>query len=249
MKRRKINIFAAYLLVALSALGCAKNNPDDIIRNTIDRYGGEKFKNSIIEFDFRGNHFVIYRKSGKYEYTKIGKDSTGKIIEEKLTASGYTRKINGEPIDLSEKKKNALANSLNSVIYFALLPYPLADKAVLAKIDGTAEIKGRKYYRLRVNFKQEGGGDDYQDKYLYWIDTEDYSMDYFAYSFEVNGGGSRFREVTNERKINGIILTDHINYKIGKEISDLTEYESEFNNGKLIKVSEIRLENPSVRLL
>ncbi|MCA1762239.1 MAG: hypothetical protein LC664_04505 [Flavobacteriales bacterium] len=38
-------------------------------------------------------------------------------------------------------------------------------------------------------------------------------MDYIAYSFRENEGGTRFRKAVNRRRINGLVFQDYENYK------------------------------------
>ena len=53
-------------------------------------------------------------------------------INDILNNSGFKRLIDGDEVELSAKDSAAYANSVNSVHYFALLPYNLKDDAVLA---------------------------------------------------------------------------------------------------------------------
>lgn len=85
-------------------------------------------------------------------------------------------------------------NSVNSVHYFAYLPQGLNDKAVQKELLGEVVLKGEPYYKVRVTFAQEGGGNDYEDVFIYWFHKQKFTMDYLAYEFHVDGGGMRFRE-------------------------------------------------------
>ncbi len=86
------------------------------------------------------------------------------------------------------------SNSVNSVAYFALLPFRLNDAAVNKRYIGTSEIKGEPYFEIEVTFQQKGGGKDHDDVFIYWIHQQHFTMDYLAYSFIVDGGGTRFRK-------------------------------------------------------
>ena len=72
-------------------------------------------------------------------------------------------------------------SSVNSVHYFAHLPYGLNDKAVNKKLVGDAEINGMPYYQLKVTFSQNGGGTDHHDEFLYWIHKENFTIDYLHF--------------------------------------------------------------------
>jgi hypothetical protein len=153
-------------------------------------------------------------------------------------------------VELSETDRRRIGNSINSVIYFASLPYPLQDKSAIKKLLGEDEFADKTYYVVEITFLEEGGGDDFDDRYIYWINKADFSMDFFAYYFHVNDGGSRFRVVHNERNVNGIILTDHDNYKSDKlKKNEIEKYLQLYKRNELKKLSEINLENVRVEIL
>ncbi len=107
-------------------------------------------------------------------------------------------------------------------------------------------LKGEEYYKVQITFAQEGGGVDYDDVFIYWVGKEDFKIDYLAYTFHVNGGGMRFREVRKEHFINGIRLVDYNNYKPQNLSIELNLLDREFENNQLIKASEINLVNIEV---
>lgn len=73
-------------------------------------------------------------------------------------------------------------------MYFAFLPLWLKDPAVIVEDQGRSVIKGKEYHKIRITFEQEGGGDDFEDVFLYWFDVKDYSMDYLAYKYFTGKG-------------------------------------------------------------
>jgi len=79
------------------------------------------------------------------------------------------------------------------------------------------------YYKLKVTFDQDGGGDDFDDTYVYFFNKATFKPDYLAYDFHVNGGGMRFREAYNERYVNGIRFVDYNNMKPIDENSITTD--------------------------
>jgi hypothetical protein len=137
------------------------------------------------------------------------------------------------------------SNSINSVHYFAYLPYGLNDPAVNKKLLGETQIGDGQYYKVEVTFDKIGGGEDFEDIYIYWINKETFKPDYLAYEFNTDGGGARFRKAFNERIINGIRFVDYYNYKASENIS-VYELEALFKLKKLELLSTIRLEDISV---
>ncbi len=106
----------------------------------------------------------------------------------------------------------AAEESLNSVLYFALLPRPLSDAAVQPRHLGEATIGDEQYQVLDVTFGREGGGRDWQDRFVYWIHDERHTIDYLAYAFHVNGGGIRFREAFGARDVGGVRVQNYRNF-------------------------------------
>jgi hypothetical protein len=140
------------------------------------------------------------------------------------------------------------SNSVNSVHYFAQLPYGLNDNAVQKELLGEATINGNPYFEVGVTFKQEGGGTDFQDKFVYWIHKENYTVDYLAYSYETDGGGIRFREAYNVRYVDGIRFADYNNYKPESLEVSLTDLDALFAKGALKLLSKIETESIGVML-
>ena len=159
-----------------------------------------------------------------------------------MTNSDFTRMVDGQEIELSDKKKSGYSGSLNSVIYFATLPYKLQDPAVNTAYKGTTTIKGKNYEVLEITFDEEGGGKDHEDVYYYWINQKTKVIDYLAYNFQVNNGGVRFRSAYNSRNVDGIIFQDYINFKapVGTPLSELPKL---FEKEELKQLSVIATES------
>ncbi|MGB5203586.1 MAG: DUF6503 family protein, partial [Eudoraea sp.] len=162
-----------------------------------------------------------------------------------LMHNGFERTINGNPVIVADSMAAKYSNSINSVHYFAYLPYGLNDPAVNKKLLGETQFGDRQYYKVEVTFDEKDGGEDFDDIYIYWFNKETYKPDYLAYEFNVDGGGTRFREAFNERIINGIRFVDYNNYKASKNIS-VYELEALFKTKELDLLSTIRLEDIEV---
>lgn len=223
----------------------ANGQAQEIIDRSIAAHGGERFDNMALSFDFRKTHYTARRNDGLYTYTREFTDSLGRV-RDVLSNDGLYREVNGQRVTLTAEREAAYANSVNSVIYFALLPYGLNDAAVRKEYLGETSIKGQSYHKIKVTFQQEGGGSDHEDEYIYWIHPDAYTVDYLAYSFSVNEGGIRFREAHNVRNIKGILFTDYVNYEPVADTTTLEEMDTAFENGGLKKLSDINLENISL---
>jgi len=234
-------------LLSLPILFACSPQPDaqSIIDKSIAAHGGGQLDHASLSFDFRKRHYELTIDNGNFRYQSFFEDSTGQVQDE-LTNKGYRRQLNGQWLSLSAEDSIKYMNSLNSVVYFALLPYFLNDPAANKKLLGKTRIQGEPYYELEVTFDQQGGGTDYEDEFVYWIHQQAHTMDYLAYSFYVNGGGTRFREAYNERDLNGIRLADYVNYESTVEDFALEDYETLFEEGKVKELSRIDLENVKV---
>ncbi len=218
-----------------------------IINSAIQKAGLDQLSQSSATFDFRDKHYSYLKNGGKFKYKRAFTDKDGKQIRDELSNTGFNRWTDGDSTILEEKKARAYANSVNSVIYFAFLPFSLNDPAVNAKYLGKVDINGKSYNKIKVTFKEEGGGDDFEDTFIYWFETETYSMDYLAYEYHTDGGGMRFREAFNPRKINGVLIQDYKNYKPKGSIA-LDNIDEAFESNELELLSEIVLENVQVVL-
>jgi hypothetical protein len=224
---------------------CKKDKAQQSVDDAIEAHGGKAFESFMLEFDFRNRHYTAARNNGTFSYSREFADSTGQI-KDVLNNAGLTRYRNGSPIDIPEERRQAFTRSVNSVIYFALLPFGLNDPAVNKHWMQESIIRGEPYEVVRVTFDEAGGGEDHEDVFLYWFHKQKKTMDYFAYLYKTEEGGLRFREAINPRKKGGILLQDYINYKPADENIPIDSLKSMFLSGNLQKLSEIRMENASV---
>ncbi len=236
----------AVLCLSIWITGCKEEDAQQIIDNAITVAGGNLYLNSTIEFDFRERHYLAIRNGGKFSYERIfknDKDST-QLIHDFVSNDGFRRMINDSLVEVADTMKVKYTASVNSVLYFALLPYGLNDPSVNKKLLPETELEGKHYYKIEITFQQAGGGEDFEDTFLYWIDKSDYSIGYLAYSFQENGvPDCRFRKAVNARVIDGIRFYDFINYSPPKN-SPLLEMENLYKKGLLKQLS--RIENTNV---
>jgi len=218
-----------------------------IINRAIEVAGGEKYIDAEIVFDFRDKQYTAIRKNEIYQYEREFKDAT-QVIRDVLNNEGFKRFVNTEEIVVADSMSVKYAASVNSVHYFALLPYGLNDAAVIKENLGSVSIKGKNYHKIKVTFQQEGGGEDFEDVFLYWVNTKTYTVDYLAYSYQEDSGvGIRFREAYNVRTINGLRFVDYNNFKPKEESLNLLDTDKAFEAGNLKLLSKIELKNITVK--
>lgn len=221
-------------------------NAEAIIDKAIKVAGGDRLDNATVDFDFRNRHYKAIRKQGIFQYEREFTDSLG-IIKDVLSNDGYKRFLNDEPYEVHDTMAVKYTSSVNAVHYFSVLPYGLNAEAAIKTYVGLSTIKGERYHVIKVTFTQDGGGEDFEDVFLYWFDVNTFKMDYLAYSYEEDGElGLRFREAYNQRYLEGIRFLDFNNYKPQDNSAALIDLSALFKNGYLKLLSKIELENIKV---
>lgn len=246
-------------LAALGALlllmGCAAE-PDHATSEATDEavvararavHGVDRLDHATVSFTFRDDAFEVHREGGRFAYRRLHTDSLGRTVADVLDNDGLRRTVDGEPTPLGEAAGSA-ETALNSVVYFALLPYNLADPAVRLRSLGADTIRAEPYDRVEVTFAEQGGGADWEDRFVYWFHAERGTMDYLAYRFHTGDGGTRFREAINPRTVAGIRFADYRNVTADPDSIRLEEYPRRFEAGTLRAVSEVALGDLRVTL-
>ncbi len=212
---------------------------DKIINKSIEVHGGDNYQNAHFSYDFRQFSYEYHYDNGQFLYRRYSDET--KTLDQ-LSNDGFERKINGKKVRLPDEDARKYSRSVNSVRYFAFLPFFLNDPAVNKVMDGAVRIKGQDYFKIRVTFDAEGGGEDHDDIFVYWINKETFYMDYLAYSYVVEGGGVRFRSAYNRRKIGGITFQDYVNYKYEKG-TDVSSLDQLYVEDALEELSRIELKS------
>ena len=245
-----INSYGGFLIMLIGCvtfLSCQeKDRAQSVIDQSIAYHGGKKFNKSHIEFDFRNRHYVFQRSDGIFEYQRIFKDSIW-TVKDILTNEGLTRFRDDEKEELSDEWKRRYSNSVNSVAYFSLLPFGLNDPAVIKEILPDGMVEGKEYIKIKVTFREEGGGEDFNDIFLFWINKANYSLDYFGYVYFNDGGGTRFRKAIKQHRQNGIVLQDYLNYGSPKTDIPIETLDQVYESGQINLLSEILLENVVIK--
>lgn len=237
------NIFIVFISVLYIGCGTQQSKTaQEIIDESIEVSQVDKLKNARVSFDFRDYYYIADRNNGSFSLQRSKKDSIGHVIDI-LTNDGFARYIDQDLTQVPDSMAVKYSESVNSVHYFSVLPLGLNDAAVKKKKLEDVTIKGQNYHKIEITFDQEGGGVDYEDVFVYWINKENYHIDYIAYLFHVNGGGVRFREVSKEQTIEGVRFVNYNNYKPNNPKIDVRKTDAAFIEGELKKVSEINLEN------
>jgi len=224
-----------------SAQELNEENTHQIVNEAIKVHGGTFYDSANYQFVFRDKRYSFNNQDG-FLYTVNSVDSLGNKIEDNLHNGKFNRMVNEKSVKLSDADVVKYSDALNSVIYFATLPYKLNDTAVHKENVGETVIKGEDYDVIKVTFGEQGGGTDHDDVFMYWINKKSHYINYLAYSYNVNESGVRFRSAYNPRTIDGIRFQDYVNWEapIGTQLSHLPAM---FEKGQLKELSRIETED------
>ena len=255
----------AVLLLVLGLAACTptpsgpQGDPDalELVDRVRDRHGVDALDHAEVTFSFRGTPFTVRRDGSRFRYARTLTDDAGRQLEEVVDNDGVHRFADGVEVELDEAEAGRVMTAVNSVAYFALLPYFLTDPAVRVRALGPDSVRGQAYDRLEATFAQEGGGADWDDRYVYWLRQPDATMDYLAYSYAPTPGdtsrnetGTRFREVLGVEEVAGVRFQNYRNLtadSIGPR--DLERYSDLYEAGRTWTVSDILLDSIRVRSL
>lgn len=249
------SLLVAALLLAAGACHSPEAPPSAsaVIDSARAAHEAPVLERAVVTFAFRGDHYRIRQDEGRFHYRRTYTDSQDRTVTEGLTNEDTYRVVEGDTVDLSASERDALHTTVNSVTYFALLPEPLGDPAVQPTYSGRDTIDGVPYHRVKVTFRQEGGGQDWEDEFMYWFRTDTYAMDYLAYAFGLGPDeetGTRFREAYNVRRRNGVRFADYYNYTVDTLSADrLAHYPDLMARDALELVSRVEIDSVQVRPL
>ncbi|MEO0557433.1 MAG: DUF6503 family protein [Bacteroidota bacterium] len=229
----------------------------ELVERVRAQHGVGTLDHAEVTFSFRGTPFTLRRDGTTFRYARTITDDAGRQLEEVVDNTGARRFVDGVEVDLDEVEADRVMTAVNSVAYFALLPYSLTDPAVRVRALGPDSIGGQAYDRLEATFAQEGGGIDWDDRYVYWLRQPDATMDYLAYSYAVTPGdtsrnetGTRFREVLGVEEVSGVRFQNYRNLtadSIGPR--DLERFGDLHDVGQTWTISDILLDSIRVRPL
>ncbi len=221
-------------------------NANTIIMKSILASGGNLIDSSKVSFSFRDRHYYAIRNKGMFQLGRITLKNNDSIWDV-LSNKGFERLVNNAKVYVTDSMIPKYASSVNSVHYFSVLPYGLNAKAVKKTLLGRTVIKNQDYFKIEVTFEEEGGGEDFDDIFIYWVNAKTFLVEYLAYSYnEEDGLGLRFREAYNERYVSGIRFVDYRNYKPETGTIKLQQLDSLFLHDKLKLLSIIALEHIKV---
>lgn len=194
-----------------------------------------------LDFTFRGTPYRLWLDGRRSVYRREVKGPDGSVRVDRLEGDAFTTTAT-----VDADARGALQRSLNSVAYFALLPRPLLDDAVVARDLGLSTLGGRTWHTVEVRFTEEGGGDDHDDVFRYWLDPQTHRIGYLAYTFATGQGGVRVRQAVRHQEVGGLVLVDWANFGRNGQGLSIDDAVRDLEAGTLPELSTIALEGVEV---
>ena len=90
----KLVLFSLSILsLTFFGVSCdSRSEVEKIVDSAIIAYGGDRYAETAIDFDFRGTHYSIFKSPTSFEYRREFTDSTGQVVDV-LNNSGFTRSV------------------------------------------------------------------------------------------------------------------------------------------------------------
>jgi len=129
--------FVLLILIVVSCKNDVKTTSEKltaqaIIDKSIENSCQGKCDDAVIEFTFRGTQYRSSRNGGFYKLERIKMDSLNEI-HDVVSNKGLMRFVNKEMVAIPDSLTKGISDGVNSVHYFAQLPYGLNAVAVHKK--------------------------------------------------------------------------------------------------------------------
>ena len=217
----------------------------EIVDRAIEHHGGYIYESSAAELDMCSKsgcfHVQARHKLDRF-HAAVSGVSRGSRLEVESTNEGVTARRDGKTLELDAEAQQIHRDWAMARVYFCFLPYRLNDPGVYKQDLGVVDWDGRSLHQVKVTF-EPGSSTDATDEYMYWFDPESARLELFAYSYDDNGGGLRFRRATNYRRVGGVLFFDQENFGVEGPGLEVDQIDPAFVRDKMRHVSTVRLEN------
>ena len=257
MKRlRSLLFWHSVIMLSLpcaAALGTAAPEPVrlEIVDRAIEHHGGEIYRSNSATLDVCSKSGCFHLETRAYRdgfhYTVSGRSRDAEL-EVASSGEGLTVSKDGKPLVLGPGDDQRYRDWAMARIYFCFLPYRLNDPGVHKKDLGLVDWDGRRLHRVKVTFEPESSTDA-TDQYIYWFDPESARLEYFAYSYDDNGGGLRFRRTVNHRRVGGVLFFDQENFGVEGPGLSVDAIDPAYVREKMRHISTVRLKEIHLRAL
>ncbi len=244
-------LIAVLLLVSSSSAGATPAEHSTVIDRAIEHHGGELYRSSVTELEIcskSGCSQVRAEVDGdRFDYRVTGRTRGGERTVHWTNQSLEVRQA-GEVVPVAPEQAQAYKDWAMARIYFCFLPHRLDDPSVLAEELGTEDWNGRMLQKVKVTFSP-GSSTDAADEYMYWLDPETGQIEQFAYSYEGDPGGLRFRRALDHRRVGGLLFFDQENLGAEGKGLRVDHIDPSFVSTRMRPISKIELKSIEVRSL
>ena len=121
----------SFLIILIVTVAKGQESAQEIVDKAIEVSGGELYDQAIISFKFRDKEYISRRNNGLYSLERIDRttEADNEIIDV-VTNQGLVRTLNNCMVNVPDSLVTRISDGVNSVHYFANLPYGLNDNAV-----------------------------------------------------------------------------------------------------------------------
>ncbi len=216
-----------------------------IIAKSIAFHGGEAYEHSRTELDMCSKsgcfHVEASQQGEQYSYqvTGLQRDTHLKV---RVTNHSVDRWFDGHLSPPAAEDEQRFRDWVMARVYFCFLPYRLMDPSVRYQDLGLVDWQGKQLHLVAVSFAP-GSSTDASDHYRYWFDPETGRLELFAYSYEGEPGGLRFRRLLDHRRVGGLLFFDQENLGIEGEDLDIADIDATFVAEKMRSISKVTLRN------
>ncbi len=240
-------------------LSFADETVQELVARSIEYHGGELYKSTRTTLELCSKSgcsaLDVFRDYGLYEYCATAKVKAGAMVkarEQRVCASNdrATQWLDGAVVttgappgsSVALARDTSLRDWVMARVYFAFLPSRLDDPSVALEDLGSEDWEGRALRKVKVTF-EAGTSTDAADEFLYWFDPGTARLEQFAYSYERNDGGIRFRKLFNYRRKGGILFFDQENYGVNGPGLSVDLVSPEFFRDSMHHVSTVELKD------
>lgn len=249
LEHKSFRFLTILILLTPALFGAGERST--LVDRAIEHHGGELYRSSVTELEVcskSGCSQVRAEVDGdRFDYRVTGRTRGG---ERSVHWTNHSLEVRqeGELVPVALADAQGYKNWAMARIYFCFLPHRLDDPSVHQEALGTESWNGRALEKVKITF-EPGSSTDASDEYMYWLDAESGRVEQFAYSYEGNPGGLRFRRALDHRRVGGLLFFDQENLGAEGEGLRVDQIDPEFVSTRMRPVSKIELKNIEVRSL
>jgi hypothetical protein len=223
----------------------------EIVQRSIEHHGGEIYLHSESQLRLCSGsgcyEITVRMNDGLYRYRVAGPVSAGhRDVETSNDELTYWHE--GELAEVGPANEQNLRDWAMARVYFVYLPFRLNDPSVIQTDLGLENWEGRLLHKVKVTFSP-GSSTDAQDEFIYWFNPESARLEQFAYSFDADPDGIRFRSLFNYRRIGGVLFFDQHNHGAEGDHLSVDQITPEFVETSMRHISTVTLEEVRVERL